>query len=267
MKAALFSLVVALRRAWAAPPLASCQEWNGSVARQRKTARLLHSIGGGLALIAFSFGTLAQGVLTFNGGFDAGEDGWLFSGGATVVATGEPNDNPFGRVPDGPLVFLYQKMSSAAAQFTLSFDFFTEAMSTTFPSPGGFPDTSFATIYFAPTDPALRPELLLSGAALTVFDFDAVNGLQSMLPGAIIGDSPARPGWRQFAGNFSSIEGQPFFAVTFQTLNANGVAGDSAFYVDNLHVAVVPEPAAVTGLLLLVGTGVFLTRVGAKGRK
>jgi hypothetical protein len=208
---------------------------------------------------------VAQGTLSFNGTFDAGAAGWIMSGGAVVVAAGEADDDPHGRMPDGPLVFLYQRMSSSAIGFRISFDFFAGSMSPAFPSPGGFPDTAFGTVYFAATAAGLRPELLESGASVGLFDFDAVNGLRGVLVGATVEDSPDRRGWRRFSSLVDSVAGQPHFAVTFQTLDGNGMPGDSAFLVDNLFVIEVPEPRpellAVAGLALI-----GCSRVRAKWR-
>jgi hypothetical protein len=191
---------------------------------------------------AMAGGLMAQGVISFNGGFDSGLAGWTAVGGAGVVATGESNDNPFGRVPDGALTFLYQRGSSLAPVFEVSFDYFTGLMNSSFPSPGGFPDTLFATVYFGATAGGLAPEALRSGAAVSLFDFDAANGLGGLLPGAAVRPSPARAGWNRFEGTFDAVLGQPHWAVTFQNLNGNGIAGDSAFLVDNLQLVAIPEP-------------------------
>jgi hypothetical protein len=196
-------------------------------------------------------------VLT-NGGFDFGDSGWHTSGGASVIASGDLHDNPFSILPDGALVFLYQTSFSPAPQLALTFDFFTGLMSPSFPSPGGFPDTAFASVYFGADESAVNPGLFLAASALALFDYDAVNGLQTSLGGALIGDSPARPGWSRFSARVDVPADQGWFALSFQNLNANGIPGDSAFLVDNLEA--IPVPEATRTALLLAGGVFFLTR-------
>lgn len=195
-------------------------------------------------------------VISINGTFDAGQFGWILSGGGEVVLTEEPDDDPFALLPDGGLVFLYQKVASAAPFFEVSFDFLTELVSANFPSPGGFPDTIFATMYFGPVEEELRPEILQTGASITLFDYDAVNGPRGVLEGAMLSESPFRPGWLRFEGGFGAIAGQPHLALTFQALDGNGAPGDSLFLVDNVRLVAVPEPSTfwlgiVVGILLV----------------
>jgi hypothetical protein len=199
---------------------------------------------------------LIRQVISINGTFDAGEFGWIFSGGGEVVITGEPDDDPFALLPDGGLVFLYQKVSSPAPFFEVSFDFFTDLITADFPSPGGFPDTVFGTIYFGPSEEELRPELLQAGASISLFDYDAVNGLRGVLESAALTESLLRPGWMRFDGKFSAIAEQSHLALTFQALNGNGLPGDSLFLVDNVLLVAVPEPSTIQlgllgGLILL----------------
>jgi hypothetical protein len=210
------------------------------------------------AEIAGSEPSLA-GTMLVNGGFDGGAGGWTLIGGASVVTTGEPFDNPYGRLPDGGQVFLYQEASSAAPGFTVSFDFFSGLMSAAFPSPGGFPDTAFASMYFGASEGELRPELFQSGDSVTLFDYDAANGTNALLTGATLTNSPARSGWTRFSGSIAGVSGQPFFALTFQNVNGNGVPADSAFLVDNVEVEAIPEPGTAWTVLAMI-TGFSLLR-------
>src|SRR5262245_37446476 len=93
-----------------------------------------------VAAVAFAAGILGAGsatgaILTVNAGFGTGAAGWTLIGGATVVATGDPSDNPYGRLPDGAGVFLYQTVTTNAPVVRITFDFFTGLMSPVFPSP------------------------------------------------------------------------------------------------------------------------------------
>lgn len=198
-------------------------------------------------LWAVMTGSAARGATVLvNGTFSGGSSGWTLLGGATVVVTGEVSDNPYARVPDGALAFLYQKSLSPAPRMLLSFDYFTGLMSPQFPSPGGFPDTVFATLYFGAEEAGVQPEVFLASASLPLFDFDAANGLHSLLTGATVTPSPARSGWTRFFASVDLPNGQPWFALTFQNLNANGTAADSSFLVDNVEAFAIPEPASLS---------------------
>jgi hypothetical protein len=196
-------------------------------------------------------------TLLQNGAFSGGADGWTLSGGAAVIVTGELNDNPYARLPDGPLVIGFQKAENALGLLGVTFDFFPGLMSTKFPSPGGFPDTAFATLFFGESEAAVRPAEFAAASTLNLFDFDAVNGLRGLPSGAVTGPSPARPGWVRYSATFPMPAGQPWLALTFQNLNANGTAGDSAFLVDNVDVFSIPEPSVA---LLLAGGLLALIR-------
>lgn len=205
---------------------------------------------------AVSVSSVAHGAtLLVNGTFDAGAARWSMLGGASVIVTGEPLDNPYARVPDGALAMLYQEAATPVPQLLVSFDYFTGFMSPLFPSPGAFPDTAFASLFFGADEAAVQPELFLSGSLVGLFDYDARSGLSALLAGATTGPSPARAGWSRFSALVDVPDGQPWFALTFQNFNANGTAADSAFLVDNLEVFPIPEPAApllmLTALLLL----------------
>ena len=150
------------------------------------------------AVLLASPDTARSATLILNGAFDSGGTGWSLLGGAEVVATGEPGDNPYGRIPDGPLVLLYQKAVSEAPLIRVRFDYFTGLMSPQFQSPGAFPDTAFASVQFGGSEAGLRPELFQSASSLALFDYDGANGLQSLVAGATVLPSPARPGWTRF---------------------------------------------------------------------
>jgi len=207
---------------------------------ERKPARLHLALG--CAVLALGLPVRAANLLTQNPGFDAGAAGWSWAGGAEVVATSDPDDNPFARVPDGGLVFLYQKVTTPAPAFSVSFDFFTGLMNPAYPSPGSFPDTAFGTVYSGATDAGLAPELFKSDGAFDLLTYDATNGLRGTPSSATVSASSARPGWRRFEGTFAGIPGQPFLALTFQNLDGNGVRGDSALLVDNVFLMAVPAP-------------------------
>lgn len=194
-------------------------------------------------------------LLTQNGGFDSGAAGWHLSGGAEVVATGDPDDDPFARVPDGGVVFLYQKVTAPAPSFSVSFDFFTGLMNPAFPSPGGFPDTAFGTVYYGASEAGLAPEQFQSDGAFELLSYDATNGLRGTPSSATVSASSTRPGWRRFEGTFAGVSGQPFLALTFQNLDGNGVRGDSALLVDNVFLLAVPAPIPepASGLTAAVG--------------
>lgn len=207
------------------------------------------------AAILFLAGPARGATLLVNGMFDAGTDGWTTIGGAAVITTGDLSDNRYARVPDGALVQLYQKARSPAPQVQVSFDFFTGLMSPLFPSPGAFPDTVFASVYFGAEESAVQPEVFRSGSLLGMFDYDARAGLSALLPGAGIGPSLSRPGWSRFSATVNVPDGQPWLALTFQNLNASGTAADSVFLVDNLEVFSIPEPAAPLLALAVLLTG------------
>ena len=205
-----------------------------------------------LAAVMAGAGGARGATILQNGAFDSGAGGWTLIGGASVVATAEPPDNPYGRIPDGGLVFLYQTAMSAAPGFDVSFDYFTGLMSPAFPSPGAFPDTAFASIHFGALESELRPELFQSGGSVILFDFDAANGLRELLHGATLTASPLRSGWTRFSGTIEGLPGQPWVSITFQNLNGNGTAADSAFLVDNVEVAPIPEQGAAALTLMAV---------------
>lgn len=225
----------------------------------RRRAPGLGLVGLRLALgsVAFAQAWLGQTstLLTQNGGFDSGAVGWSLFGGAEIVATAEPGDDPFARVPDGGVVLLYQEVAVSAPAFRVAFDFFTGLMAGGFPSPGGFPDTAFVTVYSGVTAADLAPEQFQSDGAIGLLEYDAVNGLRGTSPGTGIGANGARPGWSRLEGVFATIPGQPFLALTFQNLDGNGVRGDSAWLVDNVQVVAVPEMgngfAAAAGCAML----------------
>jgi hypothetical protein len=199
-------------------------------------------------------GAARGGTLLVNGTFDAGAGGWTTLGGTAIIATGELSDNPYARLPDGALTLLYQKAFSPTPQLKLAFDFFTSLMSPQFPSPGAFPDTAFVSILFGANEAAVQPEVFLSGSLLGLFDYDASNGLNALLPGASVAPSPARAGWHRFSALVNVPDGQPWLALTFQNLNGNGTAADSAFLVDNVEMLSIPEP---TGTTLLLASSLF----------
>jgi len=210
----------------------------------------------GASLFCAGAGSGPAATLLADGTFDSAGSDWTRLGGAAVITTGELLDNPYARVPDGPLVMLYQIAGVTAPRLSVTFDFFTGLMNPLFPSPGGFPDTAFATVYFGESRAALQPDAFAAGATRELFDYDAAKGLRGQPAGSVIAPSPVRPGWQRFSLTLAVPDGQPWFSLTFQNLNANGTPGDSALLVDNVDVLAIPEPSAAllaaAGLLALL---------------
>ena len=93
-----------------------------------------------------------------------------------------------------------------------------------------------------------NPYARLPDGALTLLYQKAFSPAPQVAP------SPARAGWHRFSALVNVPNGQPWLALTFQNLNGNDTAADSAFLVDNVEMLPIPEP---TGTTLLLAGGLF----------
>jgi hypothetical protein len=179
-----------------------------------------------------------------NPAFEAGLSSWETTGSVTVVANeAQLSDNP------DAIALLYQPVPLTSGVYTITFDFNSD-LSDQF-STGTFPDTFFASLYFIDD---------LNQLDIPGHVFDAATGLMDLdWQGAfnvagLIGLSPLGPEWSRFSHEFQMTHAH--VAIAFEQAGLNGVSGDSSVRIDNVVIALVPEPA--TGLFMLCG--LFLWR-------
>jgi len=177
-----------------------------------------------------------------NPAFDAGLSSWVTTGSVTVVA----NEARLSDDPDATAL-MYQPVQLTSGVYTITFDFNSELSDQN--SPGTFPDTFFASLYFIDD----LNQLDIPGNV-----FDAATGLMDLdWQGAfnvagLISPSPLGPGWSRFSHDFQMTHAH--VAIAFEQAGLNGVTGDSAVRIDNVVIALVPEPAS---LVLFVFAGLL----------
>ncbi len=175
-----------------------------------------------------------------NPAFESGLSSWITTGSVTVVANAaQLSDNPDANA------LLHQPVALTSGVYTITFDFSPE-LSNQF-SPGTFPDTFFASLYFI--DDLNQLDIPGNG-------FDAATGLMDLdWQGAfnvagLIGPSPLGPEWSRFSHDFQMTHAH--VAIAFEQAGLNGITGDSSVRIDNVVIALVPEPASLV-LFVLAG--------------
>lgn len=175
-----------------------------------------------------------------NGLFDAGLDGWetegaLFTTGAQGVITDQTSRR----------AMLWQLVTLEPGAYVLSFDVL--ATLARVGADGTLPDVFFASIYIAP-DPLAFDPVGLTGfdTALPVLDMD-YRGVTALGPGALTLPSPKGAGYLRVTMPFALTAGVavPLFEVN----DLNFIPSDSVAAVDNVSIALVPEPTAAALIL------------------
>ena len=187
-----------------------------------------------------------------NGGFSPGLAGWTAAGDVSVTSTGEAalGDN------DETYSSLYQGVALDPGLYTIEFDF-RNLLSIDVPQ-GTFPDTFFASLYFANDLTQFDLKNSVFDDATALFDLDANGFFNSS---GVIGASTIGDGWLHFSMNFQNDYG--YAIPTFELFDMNFVNNDSTVLLDNVSItssapAPVPEPAT----LLLLGSGCMTLLAG-----
>jgi hypothetical protein len=166
-----------------------------------------------------------------NGDFRSGLDAW--------TTTGEVSeDNEEAVLVDGPSggAMLFQGVDLVADTYVLSFDV-QSALSSAF-TPGTFPDTFFASLYFIDDAGDLDIGGGVFDASLGLMDLDWQGVFNSV---GTVGPSLKGPGWFHYSTVF--VMNHAHVAVAFDLVNLNGQPGDSSVRLDNVMIAVIPEPS------------------------
>lgn len=198
-------------------------------------------------------------TLVTNGTFDAGLNGWTTEGLATLqgdVAV----EGGAAVLRDGSDYYsaLYQADATGPSSYVLSFDF-QGGLSPDVPN-GTFPDTAYASLYFADDPNNFDPGAYLYGNdGFGLFDLDA-TGPFNEAAGSIITDEGS--GWRHFSLTFQDvgpITQKPYAYVipTFELMDGNYIVGDSSFRVDNVTITRAPAPVPEPTTLVLLGEGLL----------
>lgn len=183
-----------------------------------------------------------------NGDFSSGLTDWTSQGDVVAVSeTAALGDN------NATVSAIYQPVAWPVGSFTLEFDF-REDISGSMPQ-GSFPDTAFASLYFADDPQTFDPNSPGSfNSAVGLFEIDTsgqyvLNG--TVTPGIQGGD------WYHYAITLENTSG--YLIPYIELHDQNFITNDSRLYVDNFSV-VVPEPAT----LALFGTGGLLMLARAR---
>jgi hypothetical protein len=179
-----------------------------------------------------------------NGDFSLGLQSWETSGDVFVS---EEEAEVADGLPGGAR--LYQVVTLTGGDYILSFDV-RSSLSSAF-APGTFPDTFFASLYFIDEAGDLDIGGGVFDAALGLMDLDWQGVFNSS---GTVGPSVKGPGWFHYSTVFSMDYNH--VAVAFDLVNLNAQTGDSAVRVDNVMIAVVPEPStwglALAGMAWLI---------------
>lgn len=199
-------------------------------------------------MILISVAASSATASPMNADFASGLDGWSTLGSVTA-------DDGGAKLSDDGAFYsaLYQSEALASGLHTISFDFRAELSSDVPGGPFGFADTVFTSIYL--TDDPMTFDLSPGsyGDVIPLFDLDHAGAFG--VAGSIA-DSTERTGWQTFELVFQTTYAHVI--PTFELLDQNLVAGDSAFWVDNVRIdpserpsEPIPEPGAA----LLFATG------------
>jgi hypothetical protein len=181
-----------------------------------------------------------------NGQFMSGQTGWSSTGSVTVLS----EEAILRDTTDTAL--LYQAVALSSGVYTISFDF-SSGLDDGF-APGTFPDTFFASLYFIDD---LSSFDLVGGvfdatAALMDLDFSGAFNVLGTLTASDKG-----PGWSRFSTDFTL--NQAHVVIAFELAGINGTPDDSSVLIDNVLLAVVPEPSTWV-LMAVAGVGLAALR-------
>ncbi|HMO50241.1 MAG TPA: PEP-CTERM sorting domain-containing protein [Kiritimatiellia bacterium] len=171
-----------------------------------------------------------SGNAVSNGTFEAGLDFWNVTGTVQVLAGEAVISDTL------PFAMLHQTVLLTSGVYTLSFDFRPALSDQT--ERGRFPDTFFASLYFTDDDSTLDIPGLVFDEAAPLFDLDWMGIFNNQ---GTVGPSALGPDWFHFTYEFTMV--YQYVAVAFELAGINGVNGDSSVRIDNVMIAVVPEPA------------------------
>jgi hypothetical protein len=197
----------------------------------------------GLGVLLLSFLTLLPASGYFVDDFSSGLGNWLTDGDVAGVA-GEVV------LSDGQarLSLLFQPIPLPGGTYTVDVDVRQE-LSPDIPV-GQLPDVFFASVYFV-DDPGAFD--LLGGrfdGAAALFDL-AAGGFANVV--GEVGASSKGPVWLHYRGTFELTHA--YAIPTFELNDDNAVVADSQVFLDNLRIALIPEPLTLVnfplGLVLL----------------
>ncbi len=179
-----------------------------------------------------------------NGMFDSGLTSWTGTGSVSVVSAEAILGDAGASDP-----VLFQLVPLASGTYTIEFDFQSGLSSNV--NIGTFPDTFFASLYFTDTPGSFDIGSGAFDASLGLLDLD-YNG--SFNSAGTISPSGKGGSWQHFSATFVNANG--FVAATFELADLNGTDDDSQTLIDNVSIAVIPEPStlllAVSGVLLVL---------------
>ena len=183
-----------------------------------------------------------------NGDFSSGLTGWTTEGDV-VVESGAASIGD-----EDPYSLLYQGVALAPGLYELEFDFSNLLSDYVPPSgPVTFPDIHFASLYFINDLSQFDLNTLSFDDAAALFDMDYTGPYNVQ---GVISASPLGQAWSHFTMTFDN--NCAYAIPTFELLDFNLVSGDSEVLIDNVSVAIVPEPSTV--LLLSIGLATGLLR-------
>ena len=179
----------------------------------------------------------------FSDDFSTGVDTWITMGdvaeqaGEAVLADGEARRS-----------VMYKPIPLAPGTYTVDVDVRND-VSPDVPA-GQLPDVFFASVYFV-DDPGTFD--LMAGTfdgSAALFDLSA-RGFANVQ--GQVDPSSKGPDWSHYHGVFDLIHA--YAIPTFELKDDNALIGDSSVILDNLRIAIIPEPRAVfsfgLGLALL----------------
>lgn len=212
-----------------------------------------------LASCMISLAASTSMATPMNADFESGLDAWSTVG--SVAA-----DDGGARLSDDGAYYsaLHQSEALAGGVYSISFDFRAELSSEVPGGPFGFADTVFASIYLADDPMAFDLSPGSYDDAIALFDLDHTGAFG--VAGSIA-DSTRRAGWQTFEYAFQTT--YAYVIPTFELLDQNLVAGDSAFWVDNVRIdpserpsEPIPEP----GASLLFAAGILVAGLRLRRR-